>query len=168
MSEETVYSKFERIYNDYFADVHNFLIYLAKDTSEADDLCQETFLRFLKKYGRREVTDVVNCKFLLLKVAKNLFLNSQRHKKKFVQLSDRSFENIRDNSADFIAVHEWQAYVKETTQMLRMVNEMYAVIFTLRIVNGYDYKNIARICGKTTRTIRRHMQAIRGLVTKFE
>lgn len=160
--------KFERIYEAHFTDVFAFLKYLTKDADEAEDLSQEVFLRFFKKYGALDDSDITNARALLLKVAKNLFLNNRRRKGKFVALGEMTFESLPDDSADFVSDHEWQEYVTEMTNRLKAQKKELAIVFVLRVVNGYNFGEIAKICGKTTRTIRRYMREIKEILKKYE
>ena len=43
---------FEQLYNTYFADVYRFSVWLAHDTTEAEDLTSETFIRAWAKRDR--------------------------------------------------------------------------------------------------------------------
>ena len=166
MSLDSEELPFTRIYDQYFPDVYAFLRYLTKDPDEAEDLCQEVFLRYFAKYGISESPEVTNAKALLLRIAKNLFLNSRRRKGRFISTSDVQVETLPDNSHDFVTDHDWREYIDEISSKLRSEKDILAVIFVLRIVNGYSFREIANICGKTTRTIRRYMVQIKKILKK--
>lgn len=158
---------FDGVFEAHFSDVFNFLKYLTRDIDEAEDLCQETFLRFYRKYGSKDLAQITNCRALLIRIAKNLFLNDKRRKGKFVAMAEGKVDSLPDKAADFVSDYDWNAYIVETCATLRAKKEIYAVIFVLRVVQGYDFEEIAKICRKTTRTIRRHMQNIKQIVKKF-
>ena len=70
---------FHRLYDSYHQDVFNFLFYLTKNRSAAEDLAHEVYVRVLKSYERFEGKS--SEKTWLFSIAKNVAIDYFRKKK---------------------------------------------------------------------------------------
>ncbi|MER2049723.1 RNA polymerase sigma factor SigX [Solibacillus sp. FSL W7-1472] len=71
-------SIFHRLYDTYHQDVFNFLFYLVKDRTTAEDLAHEVYVRVLKSYDRFEGKS--SEKTWLFSIAKNVAIDHFRKK----------------------------------------------------------------------------------------
>ena len=110
---------------------------------EAEDIGQETFLRFYKSLDKFRGESSLGT--YLTRIAINLSLNEikrrQRRRKIFFSNSDDTTENIPDTNST-----EDQKEVKEIVQMgLQKLETKFRVITVLRLINGYSTQETAKI-----------------------
>ncbi|MER1985471.1 MAG: RNA polymerase sigma factor SigX [Solibacillus sp.] len=86
-------SIFHRLYDEYHQDVFNFLIYLVKNRSVAEDLAHEVYVRVLKAYDRFEGKS--SEKTWLFSIAKNVAIDHFRK------------NNVRERHA--FTAFDWEA-----------------------------------------------------------
>lgn len=65
----------EKFYNDYESLIFNFINKYIDNRAVAEDLCQDTYLDFLLKFGDSDIEDEEYVRRWLLKAAKNNTLN---------------------------------------------------------------------------------------------
>jgi RNA polymerase sigma-70 factor (ECF subfamily) len=66
---------FEQLYTTYFPDVYRFAVWLKRDTTRAEDVASETFIR---AWGRRDRLRTETLKGYLFAIARNIFIKQQR------------------------------------------------------------------------------------------
>ena len=94
---------FERLYESHARDVYRYALWLSGNSHEAEDITAETFVRV---WVRRNTVRTETLKAYLLTIARNLFLEGQRKKRRHVELDetvpdltpgpDRQLESQRD------------------------------------------------------------------------
>jgi len=75
---------FHKLYTLYADDIYRFALFLCGDTAEAEEITAETFARALT--GKAPLVSAT-VKGYLLTIARNLYLESLRRKKRLVELS---------------------------------------------------------------------------------
>ena len=75
--------KFEELYNGYLTDVYKFAYWLSGDSSEAEDITSETFIR---AWVNNDKIRTETLKAYLFTIARNLYLEQQRKRKHQVAL----------------------------------------------------------------------------------
>ena len=77
--------KFEDLYVTYAADVYRFAFWLAGDSTEAEDITSETFIR---AWVRRDHIRTETLKAYLFTIARNVYLGYKRKNRRHVALED--------------------------------------------------------------------------------
>jgi RNA polymerase sigma factor (sigma-70 family) len=76
---------FQGLYESYAPEVYRFAFWLAGDSSEAEDITSETFVR---AWARNSTIRTETLKAYLFTIARNVFLEQQRKSKRQVALED--------------------------------------------------------------------------------
>lgn len=132
----------EKLYNDYFRDVHKYIFKMSEDKDLADDITQQTFFKAMHSLSSfRGDCDI---KIWLLRIAKNLFYTHKKNEKRFEALPadpiDRihSVENIvEDRDTVWRLFCSWQE-----------LNEPYKEIFSMRVFAELSFDEIGAAFGK--------------------
>ena len=77
--------KFQDLYESYAPDVYRFALWLAGDRFEAEDITSETFIR---AWARNSTIRTETLKAYLFTIARNVYLEQRRKRKRQVALND--------------------------------------------------------------------------------
>ena len=129
---------FEEMYETYAFDVYKFALLLSGDKDEAEDITSETFVR---AWTSNSPIRTVTLKAYLFTIARNLFLEQQRKRKRQVTLHDihadpaPSPERIADSKFELRRIHGF----------LQVLAESDRAALILRAQNELPYAEIARV-----------------------
>lgn len=162
---DTNLEHFKRVYDQYFNELYDFLLRITQNSELASDLTQDTFLRLYRKYGNSGYDDIHNLRAFLFTIGKRLFFNHYRKKKRETKATTELQSSLKhefsaENASD------WDVYFTSIYDLLKKENEIFSLIFLLRVHYNYSFTEISQIVGKTTRTIRRYMEEIREIIQK--
>ncbi len=120
----------------------NFAISLTRNSEDALDLLQETYLKAMTYRSKFE--DSTNLKAWLFTIMKNTFINAYRRETKIKQLISKGDEiamnrAFKQNSYDH---SESRINAKEILKQIEVLNDDYKIPFT-RYYTGYKYEEIA-------------------------
>ncbi len=132
---------FKELYNRYSPNVHAYCFKIFKDEAVAEDIFQETFMRF---YQNVKVQDGnVNVHGYLITIARNLSLNYKKKNERIVYSDKLDLHEGDYNRQDR----------KELLDLISMALELldftYKDAFVLREYNGLSYEEIAEVSGIT-------------------
>ena len=129
---------FKDLYESYAAEVYRFALWLAGDSSEAEDITSETFIRaWVNNSNIRTET----LKAYLFTIARNIYLGHLRKRKHQVTL-DRSFP---DPAPVPEKVVESQLELLRIQRLLQTFPEVDRAAFVLRVQHELPYAEIARV-----------------------
>ena len=133
---------FESVYTRYSKDVYRFCLSLCKNTTLADDLTSETFLKAINSGGKG--VDNHSVKVWLCQIAKNTYYDYLRKHSKITELTDEmpsqsDFELELLDKADALRIHK----------LLHQLNEPYKEIFSLRVFSELSFAEIGEIFDKS-------------------
>ncbi|MEA1960775.1 MAG: sigma-70 family RNA polymerase sigma factor [Bacillota bacterium] len=80
----------EDFFTSEYPQLYRYAVYLTRDQETAQDLCQETFIRW---FGKKDKTQVENPQAWLKKVLSNLAMNYFRHQKVCRKIEDFSLDD---------------------------------------------------------------------------
>ncbi len=133
----------EKLYETYYMRVFSFVVTLAGDRSQAEEITQETFFRaFSKQRNFRGDSDEATW---LCAIAKNLFLDEKRRHSRFGELPEelpdtgRSLEQAAADRDSSFRIH----------MALHALEEPYREVFELRIFGELSFREIGMIFQKT-------------------
>jgi len=148
---------FEAIYREYGRAVHDYLARLTGDPGAADELCQETFVRFLRHRHRLHVHNGTLGAWLF-RVATNLFRDRLRRRRPVQTLQT---EPVDGDASDIVAVRDLDARVRAEVE--RLPAELRAV-FLLRAHHELTYPKLAEALGVSERTAKQRFRRAREIL----
>jgi len=129
---------FEQLYNTYFADVYRFSVWLAHDTTEAEDLTSETFIR---AWAKRDRFRTETLKGYLFAIARNIFIKHRIRSNKDEQIQ----EELVDRSPDPHRATAARMDLDRVTRSLSQMPSPERLALVLRTEHLLPYEEIARI-----------------------
>ena len=132
------------VYNRYYKAMYNTALRIVKDSQEAEDVMQDSFLNAFTKLAsfKGEVTFGAWLKRIVIN-------NSIHHYRKQLKRNEVSLENVmykvEDNdevSGDY-GVTERKA--QKVMDAMKQLKDNYRVSLTLHLIEGYDYEEISQI-----------------------
>jgi RNA polymerase sigma-70 factor, ECF subfamily len=133
------------IYDQHFKDIYYFLVYFTGNSSEAEDLTQEVFIRVIKGLPNFENRSQV--KSWIFSIAKNVATDHYRKRKALSFLNINTILNRRLTSADKSPIE--QAEQKEDAAILHegllKLKPHYRTVIVLRCINDLSVKETSQI-----------------------
>lgn len=134
---------FDKIYSEYFTEVHKFVLTLCQNSELAEEITQETFFKALKSIDSFKGKCRIGT--WLCQIAKNTFYI---HTKKYGRQTNFSLETV----ASYENI-EQKFENKETAyrihKVLHKLNEPYKEVFWLRTFGELSFSQIAALFDKT-------------------
>jgi len=130
---------FQVLYDRYSSIVHAYCVRVIGDEDIADDIFQETFIKFYQKVQ----PDMINTNIpgFLMRIARNLCLNAKRDKKNTVAIEEAEFYVNSSIS------YEQKELLDLITRSLDLLEDDYREAFVLREYSGLTYEEIAEVTG---------------------
>lgn len=132
--------EFKDLYESYAAEIYRFAFYLAGDGSEAEDVTSETFVR---AWVRRSTIRTETLKAYLFTIARNVYLERQRKRRRQVALEDVYL----DPAPGPDKVVESQLELSRVLKVLQTLPEIDRAAFIMRVQHELPYAEIARALG---------------------
>lgn len=129
---------FQDLYEAYATQVYRFAFWLAGNSSEAEDITSETFIR---AWVNHKSIRTATLKAYLFTIARNLYLERQRKSKRQVALQDV----YPDPAPGPDKVVESQLELLNVQRVLQTVTEIDRTAFILRVQHELPYAEIARV-----------------------
>ncbi|QNM06445.1 RNA polymerase sigma factor [Qiania dongpingensis] len=137
---------FSQLYEKYAGQVYRFLLALSCDRSLSEELTQETFYQAFLHADKFENRCSVST--WLCQIGKNAYFREMKRQKRTVPIQEageRQDGALKDPEEAFLE--------KERVQSLRrqLLNlpEPYRTVIAMRVYSGTDYKELARLFGKS-------------------
>lgn len=129
---------FAELYNRHNQRIYAYCLRVSGNSEDANDIFQETFLRFYQK--SKEINNYDNIAGYLIKIARNLCLNFKRDKKEHLDI-----ENILIHSNNIgLENKELLDLILSALELLPFQSKE---VFVLRLIQGYTYEEISEITG---------------------
>ena len=132
----------ENIFLTYKKDVYRYLLSLTHDPDKAEDLLSETFLKALQCLGSFEERSTI--KTWLFGIARNLWLQSLRRRKKEIQPEDFLRLYVTEDALN--GEIDGTELTARTQALLSQKSEKIRRIMAMRI-EGYSESEMAASCG---------------------
>ncbi|SHG96597.1 RNA polymerase sigma factor [Flagellimonas flava] len=133
------------IYNRYYKAMYNTAFRIVKDSAEAEDVMQESFLNAFTKLHtfKAEVTFGAWLKRIVIN-------NSIHHYKKQQKMRavdlDEIMYKVEDNDAVDLNQNGYtELKAQKVMETMKSLKDNYRVSLTLHLVEGYDYEEISEI-----------------------
>lgn len=142
-------SAFRCIYQRYASRVHSYCYKILKDKQIAEDVFQETFIKFYQNVKVEKMK--VSLLSFLLRIARNLSLNAIRDEK-------TKHTNYRVDYSSYSILEE---FAKDNLQLIQKTIESlelkYREPLVLRLYDGLDYDEIAEVLEITPENARKRV-----------
>jgi RNA polymerase sigma-70 factor (ECF subfamily) len=144
---------FETAAMPYVDSLYNTAYRMTRNSEDAEDLVQETYLKAYKYYDKFE--EGTNFKAWLFKIMKNTFINNYRkkkltpHKIDFSEIEESYERVIQKNAPDLIRDPESEIFQDmmdaDVKRALDSLPHDYKMVVLLADIEGFSYKEIAEI-----------------------
>src|SRR5687768_1189507 len=144
---------FETAAMPYVDSLYNTAYRMTRNSEDAEDLVQETYLKAYKYYDKFE--EGTNFKAWLFKIMKNTFINNYRkkkltpHKIDFSEIEESYERVIQKNAPDLIKDPETDIFQdmmdEDVKRALDSLPHDYKMVVLLADIEGFSYKEIAEI-----------------------
>lgn len=128
----------EELYKAYSKDIYRFAYWLSGNSSDAEDITSDTFLRAWFNY---DPTNLETLKAYLMKIARNIHLEMLRKNRDDSQLG----EHLPDQQTNLEINMQLQGELKNVWNVLQTLGEEDRTAFILRIEHDMSYAEIARV-----------------------
>ncbi|MCB0472017.1 MAG: sigma-70 family RNA polymerase sigma factor [Flavobacteriaceae bacterium] len=142
------------IYKQYYRAMYNISLRILKDSYEAEDVMQESFLIAFEKLGtfKGEVTFGAWLKRIVInKSITHLRKNSKYQTVTLDVVPDQDDSSGQSDDNDYSKVR-----AKQLLECIKKLKDNYRLALTLNLIEGYDYEEISDIMGisyQNTRTM---------------
>ena len=133
---------FEKLYNTYYMKVYSFVMTLAKNRDDAEEITQKAFFKAMT--ANKKHRDASSEFTWLCAIAKNLFIDEIRARKHTSELDTDIASNTNIESA---LADEDSAF--RIHQALHNLDEPYKEVFQLRVFGELSFQKIGLLFGKT-------------------
>ncbi len=129
---------FQDLYESYATEVYRFSLWLAGDSSEAEDITSETFIR---AWANNSKIRTETLKAYLFTISRNVYLEHIRKRKRQAVLEDIH----PDPSPGPDKLTESQHELQSIQKVLQTLPEIDRTAFILRVQHELPYDEIARV-----------------------
>ncbi len=132
------------IYNRYYKAMFNTAYRIVKDSAEAEDVMQESFLNAFTKLHTFKGDVTFGAWLKRIVINKSIYHYRKQQKKKEVGL-DGILYKVEDNDGfaeDHGSTEQMAQKVMETMKQLK---DNYRISLTLHLIEGYDYEEVSSI-----------------------
>ena len=136
--------------------LYGYALTLTRDSSAAEDLVQETFLRAVR--AAEQFTPNTNLKGWLFVILRNAWLNNLRHERhgpRFIELEaeEQTARWIDDTTNDPYVLYLRKLEREEIRQAIDSLPILHREIVVLRDIEGFSYQEIANMLGCPAGTV---------------
>lgn len=161
-----------KIYNEYSKAMYNIALRIVKDSTKAEDIMQECFLKAFKNIDSFEGTSTFGA--WIKKIVVNQSISEYNRNKKFREVQfHEEFKHAVEEDSEIASEEEWQnPKVKMILKAMETLKENYRVALTLHLIEGYDYEEICEILNITyancRTTVSRAKESLRTKLLSYE
>ena len=134
---------FREVYDNVFPVLYKVVYHIIRDRGAAEDLCQETFIRYYNK--KIPLPSIAESRYWLIRVAKNLAFNYRKRKHREQSAVERIKQErvkVQPDSQEPILKKETQDIVKDAVDSLPV---KYKTVLILKEYGELNYRDIAKI-----------------------
>ncbi len=143
-------NSFEKIYRTYFMEVYSYVMTLAKNPEQAEEITQETFYRAIK--SRDNYRGEASERTWLCAIAKNICMDMFRKKREKEELREEIPATVNAVSGEVYSLEKLMMDKSSSLQIHRVLHQLeepYKEVFSLRIFGELSFQSIGMIFGKS-------------------
>jgi RNA polymerase sigma-70 factor (ECF subfamily) len=130
------------LYEHYASHVYGICLRYAKNTQDAEDLMQDSFVKILKNITRYK--DYGSFTGWLTRVAVNTAISFYRKKIRHMTSPDTDAVNKEADKPFFVDVH---LFAEDIVTEIKSLPDGYRMVFNLYAIEGYDHNEIGEMLG---------------------
>lgn len=159
------------IYDRYYRAMYNTAVRIVKDSAEAEDIMQESFLSAFTKLHtfKGEVTFGAWLKRIVINNSIYQYRKKQKHQE--VGLESVMYK-VEDKDVAGMETGSTEQMAQKVLETLNQLKDSYRISLTLHLIEGYDYEEICEITGMSygncRTTISRAKESLRKKLTLSE
>ncbi len=168
--EQDLKTRFEAVAMPHLDTVYRVARTLTPDTSEAEDLVQETYVRAFRGFGGFELREY-GAKPWLLRILHNVFYTlKNKQRRQPTLLDDVDFDHFEDELSDaqiepvLADTVNWDHVDEELKAAVDQLQPEYRTTLLLWAVEGLSYKEIAEACDCALGTVMSRLYRARQLL----
>jgi len=132
------------VYNRYQHAMYNTAFRIVKNTAEAEDVMQESFITAFSKLN--SLKDSTTFGSWLKRIVINNSVSQYNKSKRFVHVSDEEFKEEAEEDSYSISSEDYaQVKTNRVLNCMEDLNTNYNQILTLHFIEGFDYEEICEI-----------------------
>ena len=132
------------VYNRYYKAMYNTSLRIVKDTAEAQDIMQESFLSAFTKLDSFKGEATFGSWLKRIVVNKSLNSHQRNSRMQETSIEDHLYK-IEDDSAGIAQVDYDNLQVKQVMRAMSQLKDNYRQSLSLHLIEGYDYEEISEI-----------------------
>lgn len=153
----------EELYEKYKQDIFRFLLVLLKETQEAEDALQETFLKVY--LHRSRYTDMQQEKAWLYTIARNTAYDMLRKRRKEFPTEKEQLEAALETCEKNVDTDSSLWYLDMIKELTKAEQE----IVSLKIIGGLTHQEIGKVLHMTTASVKkRYERALHKLKENYK
>jgi len=132
------------IYNRYYRAMYNTAVRIVKDSAEAEDVMQESFLNAFTKLHTFKGDVTFGAWLKRIVINNSIYHYRKQQKKQEVNLDDIMYK-VEDN--DEVASDHGSTELKaqKVLETMKRLKDNYRISLTLHLIEGYDYEEVSQI-----------------------
>ena len=150
---------FERIYNTFAKDLHDYLYYKYGERFDPRDKTQEAFMKLWDNCNKVAIS---KAKSFLFTVANNMVLNDIKHEKVVLRYKQLSPKRYNNETPEFLM--EKEQFLERYQNVLENLSEEQRTAFLLSKVEGKKHSEIAEILGVTQKVVEYRIYTAFGIL----
>lgn len=160
------------VYHKYYKAMYNTALRIVKNSMEAEDIMQESFLKAFTKLDSFKGESTFGA--WLKKIVVNRSINSFHKNEKYKEVSYQDeFKNAHEDGIDLKQLDESQdPKARLLLKTLDCLKENYRIALTLSLIEGYDNEEISEIMSispaNCRTTISRAKESLRNKMMSYE
>ena len=132
------------VYNRYQKAMYNIAFRIVKDTAEAEDVMQESFITAFEKLDSFKGNAAFGA--WLKRIVVNKSFSQYKKNNRFVALREK--EIVEEAEEDFVSIEEEDYTNTKVSKVLKCMEEIhssYGQVLTLHLIEGYDYEECCKV-----------------------
>lgn len=150
---------FERIYNTFAKDLHDYLYYKYGEKFDPRDKTQEAFMKLWDNCNK---VTIGKAKSFLFTVANNMVLNDIKHEKVVLRYKQLSPKRYNNETPEFLM--EKEQFLERYQNVLENLGEEQRTAFLLSKVEGKKHSEIAELLGVTQKVVEYRIYTAFGIL----
>ena len=132
------------VYNRYYKAMYNTALRIVKDSMEAEDIMQESFLNaFTKLHSfKGEVTFGAWLKRIVIN--NSIYHYRKQQQRSEISLDDKLYK-VEDNDGVVTDYESTKQKAQKVMETMSRLKDNYRVSLTLHLIEGYDYEEVSEI-----------------------
>ncbi|SFZ94346.1 RNA polymerase sigma-70 factor, ECF subfamily [Flaviramulus basaltis] len=133
------------IYNRYYKAMYNTSFRIVKNSFEAEDVMQDSFLLAFAQLESLREDSIFGAWLKRIVINKSIYHYKKKNKYQEVALDDMLYK-IEDNSNGIDSDYEFtNLKAQQVLNIMKTLKDNYRIILTLNLIEGYDYEEISEI-----------------------